>query len=192
MFIKLFITCNCIGYTYFCLIFISFAVRTVRSRWKSLRDSYVKETKHKLSLGSGGGKPKRDWRYSQEMAFLTPHLAISHPKALQIEDAKIEDEDNIDVQESMETYFVDVDSFQEHPSGGHFMGALLDYSAEKLHESSTILAFSEDSDVDSFFKGVAEVVKKLTPVNQVKIQKDIVNLVLDMKLKEVQENNNDQ
>lgn len=166
-------------------------MRIVRSRWKSLRDSYVKETKHKLSLCSGSGKPKKDWRYSQEMSFLTPHLAISHPKAYQNDDIKL-DEDNIEEQHSMDTFYVDVDSFQETPENGHFMGALLDYSAQKFDVTPPLTILSGESDIDSFFRGVAEVVKRLNAVNQVKIQKDIVNMVLDVKMKEVQDNNNDQ
>lgn len=152
----------------------------------------MKETKHKLSLGSGAAKPKKDWRYSQEMAFLTPYLAISHPKAFKTENFKADEEDSIEDQQPMETYFVDVNSFQENPGGGHFMGALLDYSAEKFDVTPAFPMLTGDSDIDSFFKGVAEVVKKLNPVNQVKIQKDIVNMVLDIKLKEIQDNNNDQ
>lgn len=159
----------------------------MRSRWKSLRDSYVKETKHKLALGSGSAKPKKDWRYTQEMSFLTPHLAISHPKALQSDEFK-SDEDNIENQRPMDAYFVDIDS---SPEGGHFLGALLDYSAEKFGVAPSPPVLTEESDIDSFFKGVADVVKGLNPVNQVKIQREIINFVLDVKLKEVQENNND-
>lgn len=161
----------------------------MRSRWKSLRDSFVKETKHKLALGSGSAKPKKDWRYTQEMSFLTPHLAISHPKALQSDKS---DEDNIENQQPMESYFVDVDTLQGSPDGGHFMGPLLDYSAEKLGIAPSLPIITEESDIDSFFKGVADVVKGLNPVNQVKIQKEIINFVFDMKLREVQDNNNDQ
>lgn len=123
------------------------------------------------------------------MSFLTPHLAISHPKAYRSEDnkgnKKVKDE------ETVETYFVHVDNFHENLEGGHFMGALLDYSAEKLGETPQFPFVTEDCDIDSFFRGVGEVVKRLNPINQVKIQKEIVNMVLDTKLKEVQENNND-
>lgn len=125
------------------------------------------------------------------MSFLTPHLAISHPKAFQNDDVKL-DEDTIEESHPMETYFVDVDSFQESSDGGHFMGALLDYSAEKFGVTPPLTLVTGESDIDSFFKGVAEVVKRLNPINQVKIQKDIVNMVLDIKMKELQENNNDQ
>lgn len=129
------------------------------------------------------------------MSFLTPHLAISHPKAYQADGLKPEDDVSTEEQQLMETAFVDVDTFQESPENGHFMGALLNYPAEQFCVTPaipTLPTLTADTDVDSFFKGVSEVVKRLSPVNQVKLQKDIVNLVLDMKLKEVQENNNDQ
>lgn len=154
-----------------------------------MRDSYVKETKHKLSLCSGTGKPKKDWRYSHEMSFLMPHLAISHPKAYRSDDFK--EEEKVDEQQTVETYFIDVDKFQENLEGGHFMGALLDYSSEKFAGPPHFPFVTEDCDIDSFFKGVAEIVKRLNPINQVKVQKEIVNIVLDTKLQEVQENNND-
>lgn len=143
-------------------------------------------------MGSGAGKPKKDWRYSKEMSFLTPYLAISHPKAFQNDDFKQEDECYTEESELMETYFVDVNAFRESSEGGHFMGALLDFSEANLSSTSELSGLAVDNDVDSFFKGLAEVVKRLNPINQVKIQKDIVNMVFDMKLKEVQEYNNNQ
>lgn len=164
----------------------------MRNRWKSLRDSYVKETKYKLSLGNVNAKPKKDWRYSQEMSFLAPHISVSRPSGQNDDseiDIKTEIKPEIDEHEPMEAYFVD--PFQINSQEGHFMGALLDYSAEKVQGPSAVPELSEETDVDAFFKGVAQVVKRLNPGNQVKIQKDIVNMVLDAKLKEVQQNNND-
>ncbi|KAG5890010.1 hypothetical protein JTB14_032632 [Gonioctena quinquepunctata] len=162
------------------------SVRTVRMRWKSLRDSYVKETKYKMALSSGQNvKPRRNWRYSSSMQFLAPFLTLSFPLPPASKDISEESEDHKEEEEdnSMQpAYFLNMNSSMQH--GGHFLGALLDYSR---HQTMSMPARSGENEVDSFFRGVADTVKKLSAVNQVRIQRDIVNMVLDAKLKEVLE-----
>lgn len=162
-------------------------VKSVRNRWKSLRDSYVKETKYKMALSAGQtNRMKKDWKYSQAMSFLAPHLAISFPRKSNTEEYEVDVEENVEnfAEEPMETYFINLDNTNQD----HFMGELLDFPKEDNDLSSPI--YDKPADIYSFFRGVADTVKTLNPVNQVKIQKDIVNMVLDIKLKEVQENNN--
>ncbi|XP_056631964.1 transcription factor Adf-1-like isoform X1 [Diorhabda sublineata] len=163
-----------------------YSVKTVRMRWKSLRDSYVKEIKYKMALSSGHNvKPRKNWRYSNCMTFLAPFLAISFPltnnKQFSDESSEVIKEEN---EQAEQPYFIAVNSSQEEAANGHFLGALLDFSKQ---ESPCVSAKSDDSDIDSFFKGVADTVKKFSAVNQVFIQRNIVNMVLDMKLREAHE-----
>ncbi|KAL7382809.1 hypothetical protein ABVT39_027951 [Epinephelus coioides] len=44
-----------------------------KRRWKQLRDSYVKNKNKTVPSGSAGGSQK-DWKYSNIMSFLLPHL----------------------------------------------------------------------------------------------------------------------
>ncbi|KAF4097100.1 hypothetical protein G5714_023069 [Onychostoma macrolepis] len=49
-------------------------VDVCRTRWKTLRDAFVKNRKNtNLPSGSAGGNQK-DWKYSEIMSFLLPHL----------------------------------------------------------------------------------------------------------------------
>ncbi|XP_072385417.1 uncharacterized protein [Diabrotica undecimpunctata] len=166
------------------------SIKTVRMRWKSLRDSYVKEIKYKMAVSSGYIlKPRKNWRYSNCMTFLSPFLAISFPTT-----SKIKSEESIKIKEEVSeksepvdpTYFLNVNLGQEE-NYGHFLSALLDFS--KPADNATAVKI-DDSDIDSFFKGVADTVKKLSAVNQVFIQRSVVNMVLDIKLREAHEKTN--
>ncbi|XP_049459842.1 uncharacterized protein LOC125905717 [Epinephelus fuscoguttatus] len=44
-----------------------------KRRWKQLRDSFVKNKNKTVPSGSAGGSQK-DWKYSNNMSFLLPHL----------------------------------------------------------------------------------------------------------------------
>ncbi|XP_023026214.1 uncharacterized protein [Leptinotarsa decemlineata] len=160
------------------------SVRTVRMRWKSLRDSYVKETKYKMAVSSGQNvKPRRNWRYSSAMQFLAPFLSLSFPVVATKEEVLEESEDmKADDQQQVSTYFLNVNPAPA-TNAAHFLGALLDYSR---HHAMGDTVRPAENEIDSFFRGVADTVKKLSPVNQVRIQRDIVNMVLDVKLREVQ------
>ncbi|XP_050506514.1 uncharacterized protein LOC126884574 isoform X3 [Diabrotica virgifera virgifera] len=157
-------------------------------RWKSLRDSYVKEIKYKMAVSSGHIlKPRKNWRYSNCMTFLAPFLAISFPNTSKIKDESCEIKEEVSDQSEPTdpTYFLNVSSGPEE-NYGHFLSALLDYSN---NHNSTVFK-TDDGDIDSFFKGVADTVKKLSAVNQVFIQRSVVNMVLDIKLREAHEKAN--
>ncbi|VEN56853.1 unnamed protein product [Callosobruchus maculatus] len=178
------------------------AVKVVRSRWKSLRDSYVKETKHRMALSAGQNvKPRKNWRYSSAMSFLAPHLAIGFPLPSKSGvDKQEEKEDEMDTlleeqqqqqQQHQETSAavasVAAASMPVMPNQNgnvHFLGAFLQEYPPRNPPGMPPTVETENYDIDSFFRGVADTVKRLSPVNQVKIQRDIVNLVLDIKLKE--------
>ncbi|XP_050506513.1 uncharacterized protein LOC126884574 isoform X2 [Diabrotica virgifera virgifera] len=125
-----------------------YSIKTVRMRWKSLRDSYVKEIKYKMAVSSGHIlKPRKNWRYSNCMTFLAPFLAISFPNTSKIKDESCEIKEEVSDQ-------------------------------------------SEPTDPTYFLNGVADTVKKLSAVNQVFIQRSVVNMVLDIKLREAHEKAN--
>ncbi|CAL8275165.1 unnamed protein product [Boreogadus saida] len=44
-----------------------------KARWKALRDAFVKNRKKGIPSGSAGGTQK-DWKYSEIMSFVLPHL----------------------------------------------------------------------------------------------------------------------
>ncbi|XP_058510084.1 transcription factor Adf-1-like [Solea solea] len=44
-----------------------------RNRWRTLRDTYVRYRKKRLSFASAGGAQK-EWRYTDSMSFLNPHI----------------------------------------------------------------------------------------------------------------------
>ncbi|CAG9819835.1 unnamed protein product [Phaedon cochleariae] len=181
------------------------AVKTVKMRWKSLRDSYVKETRHKMAISSGQDlRPRKNWRYSSAMSFLAPHLAISFPVS-PVKDISDESEDVHD-DGTLPQYFLNIHPSHENHDDGHFLGALLDLSKNQiktdLDHSKGHLDLSRnhqdvskhqniveptENEIDSFFRGLSDTVKKLNPVNQIRIQRDIVNMVLDVKLRELQE-----
>ncbi|XP_049909247.1 nuclear pore complex protein Nup214-like isoform X4 [Epinephelus moara] len=48
-------------------------VEECKRRWKQLRDSFVKNKNKTVPSGSAGGSQK-DWKYSNNMSFLMPHL----------------------------------------------------------------------------------------------------------------------
>lgn len=163
-------------------------MKVVRMRWKSLRDSFVKETKHKMALSSGQDvKPRKDWRYSSAMSFLAPHLAISFPVPRKSLDLSLDKCETTKDDEMDSSYYADqnqsLDSSNTSNTSPHFLGALLDYSMR-----SQPCIREDDNEVDSFFRGLSDTVKKLNPINQIKIQRDIVNMVLGYRLKELQEN----
>lgn len=183
-------------------LFFFFSVKVVRMRWKSLRDSYVKEIKYKMAVSTGHNvKPRKNWRYSNCMTFLAPYLAISFPlppNKTSPEDTKEELGDH--EHEPEQSFSMNMNSSNEDEANGHFLGALLDFSKHDNSEKGDISSRqeyvtsstntpnkSEDSDVDAFFKGISETVKKMNVVNQVFIQRNIVNMILDFKLREAQE-----
>ncbi|CAG9860908.1 unnamed protein product [Phyllotreta striolata] len=204
-----------------------YSVKVVRMRWKSLRDSYVKEIKYKMAVSTGHAvKPRKNWRYSNCMTFLAPFLAISFPLPPD-RTARQDDSPRLSKDDSSQDYQRD-----DEPDGGHFLGALLDFSKQdfskqdlskqdfakqdlskqdlskqdegeskgsdgqreieeaspgRSRQESVSSCGGEDSDIDSFFKGISEAVKKMNVVNQVFIQRNIVNMILDFKLREAQE-----
>ncbi|KAJ8966367.1 hypothetical protein NQ314_003562 [Rhamnusium bicolor] len=163
------------------------SVRQVRMRWKSLRDSYVKATKYRTALSKAQAKPKKNWRYSQSMSFLDPFLGSPNPaKGVRNKKRKLCDVTEV---EPVENFFVTPEDLQEVSENGcndHLLGDWSEYPP--AHQFSSPPRVNQENDIDSFFKGIADTVKKLNSVNQVKIQRDIVNMVLDIKLKEIQDN----
>uniref|UniRef100_V5G9V6 Transcription factor n=1 Tax=Anoplophora glabripennis TaxID=217634 RepID=V5G9V6_ANOGL len=144
------------------------SVKMVRSRWKSLRDTLVKETRHKNTLHQPDSKPKRNWRYYNAMAFLLPYLGEPNPAKGNRYRKRIS---NNELVEPVEKYLITTEDLKQ----------IVDDPVE------TAMDNNQQDEIDSFFKGIADTVKKLTPENQVKVQREIVNMVLDIKLWEINE-----
>ncbi|XP_029354465.1 transcription factor Adf-1-like [Echeneis naucrates] len=51
-----------------------------KAKWRSLRDSFVKSRKKMFASGSSGGS-QREWKYTDIMSFLLPHV---HPRSSKI------------------------------------------------------------------------------------------------------------
>ncbi|XP_015372800.1 PREDICTED: transcription factor Adf-1-like [Diuraphis noxia] len=59
-------------------------VNTVKKRWRSLRDTFIKMHKsQKQPSGSGGGK-KSKWSYYSQMTFLIPYIRACAKKILEL------------------------------------------------------------------------------------------------------------
>ncbi|XP_056156823.1 uncharacterized protein LOC130130986 [Lampris incognitus] len=67
-------------------------VDVCKVRWKALRDAFVRSRKKNLPSGSAGGNQK-DWKYTEIMSFLLPHLRprssksnLCNPPIVDVED----------------------------------------------------------------------------------------------------------
>lgn len=139
----------------------------VKNRWKSLRDSLVKETRYKSTSHPPDTKPRKSWRYANAMAFLLPYLGEPNPAKGNRHKKRISDTDLV---EPVEKYLITTEDLKQI-----------------VGDPSDVATDTQDDEIDSFFKGIADTVRKLTPENQVKVRKDIVNMVLDIKLWEIKD-----
>lgn len=138
----------------------------VRNRWKSLRDTLVKEMRYRNAILKADSRPKKGWRYTKAMAFLIPYLCEPNPaKGNRYKKGS----SSMEVVEPMEKYLVTTEDLKQ------------------IVDGSDETPSNRGDEIDSFFKGIADTVKKLSPDNQVKVQRDIVNMVLDVKLWEIKE-----
>lgn len=127
-------------------------------------------------------KQKRPWRLKTQMDFLAPF--IQNRKDLTFDESK----------DGGDFMFSDEIKFQEETT----QPALeeLDQSQPNLDLKCPKTVFSQSNsntkhnrvlEIDSFFRGIADAVKSLTPKNQVLVQKEVTNLVMNYKLQELEE-----
>ncbi|XP_060532204.1 uncharacterized protein LOC132705568 [Cylas formicarius] len=165
-------------------------VYEVKQRWKNLRDSYVKDVKldHLKRKNKNIKTSRRPYRYSKYMTFLQPYvlkkgskLTLQHQTK---ESAVCSDGENLTriKQEPDEEVMFEEPIIQNDT----------DESSQMTFDSDPTTNSSDRfEEIDSFFKGIADVAKTLSPINQIYLQRDVANMVFDLKLKELQKRDAD-
>lgn len=158
-----------------------FSVSALKVRWKSLRDAYVKERKYDLAQTYGMKlRPKKPWRLKRQMEFLAPFIQMrkdfsgaetnSVPRVKSTKTPKT----NINT-----TNYAPVPQMvRENDLAFNYDMNLFNQCIPKTNDQRFI-------EIDSFFRDIANAVKGLSPNSQVMLEKDITNLVMNYKLKEL-------
>ncbi|XP_014251122.1 uncharacterized protein LOC106667594 [Cimex lectularius] len=172
------------------------SVEKVKTRWKSLRDSFLRNLK---KAGVQGNKKIKPWKYSDQMQFLLPYIGSKGTASVK-EELGYDDSAgtmNGDTSQDFAEMLVESDHVQNgiderlhkkrvsvnertvkrlknHVTGSNYMKPFLS---------------CQNDPIDSFFLGIAQTVKKLSPFNQAFIKKAIANLVIDTEINELEDSN---
>ncbi|XP_065215629.1 uncharacterized protein LOC135842170 [Planococcus citri] len=160
------------------------SVNALKVRWKSLRDAYVKERKYDISKSCGlKVKLKKPWRFKKQMEFLAPFIQ-SRKEIIDVSNTEENDsrsditiETKIDGPNSSHNDSQKTDN--EPDSSVNHKSDLADYKLIPRERKAT--------EIDSFFRGISDAVMGLNKKNQIIVQREIATLVMNFKLKELEE-----
>lgn len=164
-----------------------FLVNALKVRWKSLRDAYVKERKYDISRSCGlKVKAKKPWRLKKQMEFLAPF--IQNRKDLIIDASNAENSNNNDdintVHEvdSLNSNRRNSSKIDEEPDSSVTPGSVPNSSKRELVPQGKNV-----TEIESFFRGISDAVLGLNKKNQILVQREIATLVMNFKLKELED-----
>ncbi len=157
----------------------------LKVRWKSLRDAYVKERNYDIAKTSGVKlKNKKPWRLKSQLEFLAPF--IHNRKDIGKTMAR-----GAGVRSGRTETSVPKDTPSESPSKAKDPPKTRSENGEirKNMFNETVPSASTPRliEIDSFFRSIADSVKCLSPKSQVSIQREITELVMNYKLRELEE-----
>lgn len=160
-----------------------FTVKALKVRWKSLRDAYVKERRYELAKSCGVKvKPKTAWRLKKQLDFLAPFVQI-RTDFLRSQH-KTRDEQQPVVAE-ISNQDQDVNALS--PDISEKSAKLVKDRKNIFNQPISDLKCDRLNEMDFFFQSIAEAVKGLKSDNQSLIQKEIMSLVMNYKLRELEE-----
>lgn len=154
----------------------------MKVRWRSLRDAYVKERKYDLALTSGVKmKPKKPWRFKMQIEFLAPFIQLRKDLSTSTEARTESRMRSVDAKTSSKTIVTDssLKTVGENGSSSNYEINLFNQCIPKSNDQRFI-------EIDSFFRDIANAVKGLNRNSQFSLQKEITNLVMNYKLKELE------
>lgn len=157
-----------------------------------MRDAYVKERKYDVAKTYGMKiKMKRPWRLKKQMEFLTPF--IHNRKDLYFDSTKENNEKNDKEKFSKElnnygknAIAITMVSSSSEGNSDPVINLRKNLFNQPVPESNNYRLI----EIDSFFRNISDAVKTLNEKNQLMVQRDVTNVVMNYKLKELETNEN--
>lgn len=126
-------------------------------------------------------KPKKPWRFKMQMEFLAPFIQLRKDLSTSTEARTESRMRSVDAKTSSKTIVTDssLKTVGENGSSSNYEINLFNQCIPKSNDQRFI-------EIDSFFRDIANAVKGLNRNSQFSLQKEITNLVMNYKLKELE------
>lgn len=126
-------------------------------------------------------KPKKPWRFKMQIEFLAPFIQLRKDLSTSTEARTESRMRSVDAKTSSKTIVTDssLKTVGENGSSSNYEINLFNQCIPKSNDQRFI-------EIDSFFRDIANAVKGLNRNSQFSLQKEITNLVMNYKLKELE------
>ncbi|XP_044760182.1 uncharacterized protein LOC123317641 [Coccinella septempunctata] len=153
-----------------------------KKQWNSLRDGYRKNKRKRMTKSGQAAIPLKKWKFEEEMNFLDPYIQDRKTfSSIEISETEADPETDVDeisqIEEGASTSNDSVTPKRRKKEKASASSMVMDYLLKNKQE--------EKDDVDAFFHGLAQTVKKMSPYYRAITKARVGSVVGEMEIQSI-------